>query len=383
MAQLPHELIDSILEDVSDSSLAACSLTARAFVPVSQRRLFRRMTLSNIAAYERTARLLSSSPHLWQHFRFLAIDINQVPRNYPLLKAILEPLTEIEYLSITGRNTQLGENPCLIDFLSLPSIKCFALAGIRGVPSSLISLVFNSSFKEVFFSSLLILGKEEAEEWSPSTDLWKVTISADRYRSMLPFMLHPKRMPSLCRIKHLSVAIPAIVEALVNKFKDLLVLCSSTLEYLSLELERSLALPALPALRTLELMLDTELAKSPARLHTIIAETITSLPHLESLTLAFLDRFRGLHPPPHLTPRHQWTGHRPWMWADIDSLLVDTPHLRSVQVSLRYLEHEPERYAAFVPFMQSQLPRAFDAGFITFSYRPFLVHGMDTFTLEG
>ncbi|KAJ7466780.1 hypothetical protein B0H11DRAFT_2047647 [Mycena galericulata] len=319
MAQLPHELIDAILEDVSDSSLAACSLTARAFVPVSQRRLFRWMTLSNIAAYERTARLLASSPHLWQHFRLLAIDIKQVPPDYLLLKAILAPLTEIEYLSITGRDTQLGWNPCLVDFLSLPSIKCLALAGLRGVPTSLISRVFNSSFKEVFFSSLLLLDEEEPEELSPPTDLRKFTISADQYLSILPFMLHSKRMPSLRRLTHLSVVFPPIVEALVNEFKDLLVLCSSTLEHLSLE----------------------------------------------------------------LAPRPQWTGHRPWMWADIDSLLVDTPHLRSVQVSLRYFDLEPERYAAFVPFMQSQLPRAFDGGLITFSYRPFLVHAMDTFAVES
>ncbi|KAJ7466763.1 hypothetical protein B0H11DRAFT_2047616 [Mycena galericulata] len=297
MAQLPHELIDAILEDVLDSSLVACSLTARAFVPVSQRRLFRWMTLSNIAAYERTARLLASSPHLWQHFRFLAIDIKQ--------------------------------NPCLIDFLSLPSIKCFALAGLRGVPASLISRVFNSSFKEVFFSSLLILDAVEPEELSPPTDLWKFTISADQYLSMLPFMLHSKRMP--------------------------------TLEHLSLELERSLALPALPALRSLELMLDTELAKSPTRLHTVIADTIAALPCLETLALAFLDRPRA--------PNGLATGH--------------TPHLRSVQVSLRYFRLEPERYAAFVPFMQSQLPRAFDAGLIAFSYLPFLVHAMDTFAVES
>lgn len=58
------------------------------------------------------------------------------------------------------------------------------------------------------------------------------------------------------------------------------------------------------------------------------------------------------------------------------------PALRAVCFSMCYFQHEPERYAAFVPYIQAHLPRAFDAGLIAFSYRSSFLHPMDRFVEE-
>ncbi|KAJ7460036.1 hypothetical protein B0H11DRAFT_2058569 [Mycena galericulata] len=206
-----------------------------------------------------------------------------------------------------------------------------------------------------------------------------------RNRSMLHAMLHPKRARFLRRLKHLFIVSPGLTDLLlpadVPEFMKLLVACSNTLEHLAFELGKEpLPLPALPALRVLELWTYVASTDTPEMLHVIIAGMIASVPHLEVLKIAFLDPFGLSQGRP---PRHHWMGHRPWAWADLDSTLVNMPHLRDVHVSLRYVWlPEPERYAAFVPFMQSHLPRAFDGGLISFSYGSNALHPMDSFALK-
>ncbi|KAJ7723667.1 hypothetical protein B0H16DRAFT_1895727 [Mycena metata] len=148
---LPQELIEAIVEEVPTGSLPACSLTATAFVTCSQRRLFRWMSLSNIPAYERAAKLLASSPHLGPYFRYLALNLKDVPSDYGHLKSILAGLPEIEFFTISGdyaKRNQIGENPSLVDFLSLATLRCFALDRLADVPATLLARVF-SLFEEV------------------------------------------------------------------------------------------------------------------------------------------------------------------------------------------------------------------------------------------
>jgi hypothetical protein len=137
-------------------------------------------------------------------------------------------------------------------------------------------------------------------------------------------------------------------------------------------------LPTLPALRSLELWLDVELTKAPNTLLSILTDTLAPLPHLEVLTLAILDRPAG----PHRPNRQMWTGRRPWAWADLDSLWADaddTPDLRQVHFSLRLFGQEAKRYAEFVPFIHTHLPRTYNAGLIKTSCLSFAQHPMDRF----
>ncbi|KAJ6513718.1 hypothetical protein C8R47DRAFT_1313830 [Mycena vitilis] len=340
MPALPQELVDAILEEVSTSSLGACALTATAFVASSQRRLFRWMSLTNVPSYERAARLLTSSPHLGAYFMWLALDIQHIPKDYPVLKSILAALSSIEHFSIVGAasgpftSNQIGQNLCLVDFLSLPTLRCFALQNLIDVPASLVTRAL-SSFEQVLLFRISILEDEDAGAYTSLGDLWYLSVIDGGYDTILPFLLQPKHEPPTY-------------------------------------------LPPLPEMIFLELWIDVEFTKTADIFHSIISATLASTPHLEVLTLAILDRPAN----PHRPHRQQWTARAPAEWATLDTMLIDREYLCEVEFSLRHFPNEPERYAAFVPFIQAHLPRLFEAELLTFNYRDLMRHPMDEFAVD-
>ncbi|KAJ7488984.1 hypothetical protein FB451DRAFT_1362015 [Mycena latifolia] len=381
MPDFPQELIDAIIEEVSIASrptLAACSLTATAFVTSSQRRLFWGISISNLGAYERTAVRLAESPHLGAYVRDLALDIKELPKDCPPLKAILPLLPGVERLSIVGNangpiRNQIGQNHCLIDLLSLPSLRCLALDHLSDVPSSFILHAF-SSVEQVSLSSLSI-GDETDQDVGlpPPTDLWHLRVFTDVYDAILPFVLHPARLPHLQHLTRLSIVFSPVSDELKYRFMSLISACSSTLNHLSLELEAPLELPRLPNLSSLELWLDVDLAKTPVLLTTIVSQTAAAGPHLEALTLALMDR-----PKRYPDRQFQWT-RSTVKWAALDSALMDMRHLQTATFSLRHFFFTRERYVAFVPSIEFMLPRAFDAELLRFSQGMAIGHPMDSF----
>ncbi|KAJ7169380.1 hypothetical protein C8R43DRAFT_1103551 [Mycena crocata] len=395
MSDVPQELIDAIIENVHDSSLVACSLTARSFVTSSQRRLFRWMSLHRLAAYERMAVILAGSPQLAQYVLSLALDINELPPNSSILSSILARLTNLERVSITGyaphwpRN-QIGLHPCLVQLLDIPSLKGLALHNLSDVPFSLIMRAL-TTLEEVQLSLLDQRGEDltdaismlsiaarspqdtAGESLPAPTALWHLEVFGDDLAYLLN---HPKRTAALNHLKRLSVVFPPVPQAVIPEFTTLLVACSNTLNHLELELQTAPTLPTLPAVKVLVLWLDVELAKTPSDLASIVSGAVASTPHLEDLTIAFLDR----PPNPRRPVRHQWKGHRPWNWADLDAVLVDDiPHLRKAHFSLRSFDKVDERYEAFGPYISGNLPRTFNTGSMRFSYRPASMHPMDRF----
>ncbi|KAJ7023041.1 hypothetical protein C8F04DRAFT_542127 [Mycena alexandri] len=240
MPELPQELINAIVDEVSDSSLMACSLTSTVFVAPSQRRLFRQLALTDLPTYQRAARLLVFSPHLGRHVRSLAVHITGIPRNFSLLRNILGYFLDVERVAIVGDSmtaNQISENPCLITLLSLPTLKCFAFEHMNGVPAALISRAL-SACEQVLLSYLSIAHEDElaSEAFTYSGILWNFGIAGDAYGKILSFALDPRRIGSLCRLKRLSVIFPPIAGTLIHRFTELLVSCAWTLEYLELEL---------------------------------------------------------------------------------------------------------------------------------------------------
>ncbi|KAJ7151859.1 hypothetical protein C8R43DRAFT_1127493 [Mycena crocata] len=385
MPELPQELIDAIIDEVPASSLRACSLTATAFVASSQRRIFQWASLSTIRSYERTEAILATSPHLGKYVRFLAIGITKIPSNYAPLQAILPALTEIERVSIVGdtraqNGNKIGDNPCLMDLLSLPSLRGFALHQLLDVPSAIILRALGS-FEEVLLSHLSIAADEapDSEELPPPGDLWHLSLLADAYEATIPFALCPKNQAFFDQLARLSLPFSRIPEDLLPNFFQLLTSCSRTLEHLDIELEAPFTdpLPALPALWFLELWIDIDTVHSPGALASILSYTYASMPNLEVLTLSISDRPAGRH-------RHHWNlllPDDPQPWTDVDSLLLDMRALCEVYVELRYFHSEPARYAGFVPYIKAKLPRAKEEGLLGFAYRPSVImtHPMDRF----
>jgi hypothetical protein len=246
MPGLPQELIDAIIELVPDSSLGACSMTATAFVVSSQRRLFRWMSLSNMGAYERTAVLLVTSPHLGAYVRYVAMQISSIPADYIHLKSILARLSELERVSIVGyanaaQGNQLALNPCLIDLLSLPSLRCIALHHLSDVPSSLIARAF-ASFEQVSLSHLSITNVPHptAGPFSVPRDLSHLRAVSDAYETIYPFVFHAQHAEYLKKLTRLSFVFPPVPQALETEFTALLSSCSATLNSLETELGTSL-----------------------------------------------------------------------------------------------------------------------------------------------
>ncbi|KAJ7171112.1 hypothetical protein C8R46DRAFT_1190563 [Mycena filopes] len=348
MPDLPQELIEAIVEEVPIESLAACSLAAIAFITSSQRRLFQWMSLPDIAAYQRAEKLLASSPHLGRYFRYLDLVIIEIPDDFSCLKSILSGLSEIEFLTISGSYTtphQMGKNPFLIDFLSHPTLRCLGLSHLGEVPASLISRAF-SLFEEVQLSLISIVNDEDqaSDDPLPPAELWNLAISGDgaeiAEQTMLAFLLQPKRIQSLA-LQQLSVMFPPVHADHAHRFEELLVACSDSLDSLELELETPPTyIPTLPNLTYLELWLDVELTKTPPELLAIIAAAVASAPHLEVLTIAFLDRPAN----PRRPHRQLWMGVQP-EWAPIDSALMDMKDLCEVVFSLRWFDHAPELLA--------------------------------------
>ncbi|KAJ6598112.1 hypothetical protein DFH09DRAFT_1394034 [Mycena vulgaris] len=387
MADLPQELIDAVFEEVEDpTTLAACALTSTASVKSSQSRLFRWKSISSIPAYERAAHFISTSPRFGEYIRYLALDVRNIPPEYPSLKAILLQLPELERLSISGDGFTQGigmdptagaliaGNTSLTDILSLPSLKCFALHNLSIVPSSLILRAL-SSFDEVVISSLTVALVPGLGLPPPQT-LRHLSIVLDSHESsMLSFVLQPTQLRYLRHLERIAVVYPPVPELLQASFIDLLGACSSTLQHLELELEASLALPALPALCSLELWIDLDLVKTPLLLASIVFETIAALPHLEVLTISFLDRPKTLP-----QKRYEWKASRAWDWADLDATFVDAPELREVHFALRhFLPPEAARHSGFIGFIQEKLPRTMDAGLLWFSQGSAFPHPMDRF----
>ncbi|KAJ7857574.1 hypothetical protein B0H13DRAFT_2574233 [Mycena leptocephala] len=388
MVELPQELIDAILEFVPESSLRECSLAASSFVHTSQRRIFRALSLSEIAAYERMAIILIESPHLGQYVRQLSLQITHIPSDWAPLKRLLSTMHDIERLAISGlanesTRSQIRLNPPLLDILSLRSLRCVALDDLSDVPGSLIIQIL-SSFEEVSLSWLSIVNEEDeigdGSSSAASGILWHLSVTGDAHGTILPFLIEPRRLGHLSRLTRLTIVRLDIFHDLLDMFLAFLVACSPVLEHLELEVHLPLVFPQLPALWVLELWIPDDAAQT---IPDIVLPALTAVPYLHYLTIAIVERPDGQHifdwDDPALVQTPSWqeldvrfvvmTG-RNW---DFEPSLYERYHpspLSEVEISLRGFSYERERFASFVPNMKAKLPLALNCGLLAFSYQP-------------
>ncbi|KAJ7766178.1 hypothetical protein B0H16DRAFT_1523282 [Mycena metata] len=159
MVDLPQELVDIILEDfVGHKDLKACALTARAFLPSSQRGLFRRMSLRWESQSQRRRqgssgrvgpafrwelRFLCENPHLALYVRDLTLDIPKSDADQSTLEAVLRLLGNLERVAINGYGRMWDEllgslASAILTTISLPSLRRVHLRRLTNVPHSVI-----------------------------------------------------------------------------------------------------------------------------------------------------------------------------------------------------------------------------------------------------
>ncbi|KAJ7100860.1 hypothetical protein B0H15DRAFT_817521 [Mycena belliarum] len=369
MSKFPQELIDAIIDKIpySSPSLAACALTSTAFVISSQRRLFWDISLSSIGTYQRVAEILASSPHLGAYVRWLALDIKEVPQDFLALKAIVPRMPNVERLTIAGNAwtipNQVAENPCLLELISLPSLKALSLDDLAEITPSFILRAFSSveqlSLSRIGFAN----AAEDPGDAVSNARVEHLKVCVDMDGTILSFISERTRFPHLRNLASISVLYPPICDAVKPGFNSLLTACSSTLNHLTLELEASYDnLPVLPVLSHLELWLDVELLRTPVQLAAIVSRTAAATPHIHVLTLAMLDR-------PQQPPRRQLAfASSVAEWPALDDAIMDIRDLREVVLTLRNFTENPKRYAAFIPYMRLKLPRVSEERSLRFGH---------------
>ncbi|KAK6974340.1 hypothetical protein R3P38DRAFT_3133388 [Favolaschia claudopus] len=385
---LPQELIDAIVDEVPDSSLPAWSLTvltATSFVVSSQRRLFRWMSLEDgIAKYVKAARFLAASPHLGRYFRNLALNLGKVPADFAELRVIVAALSELECVTIRGDpdgmapGRYLTQNSCLIELISLPTLRCLALHVID-LPSSVVLRAL-SSLEEVILHCVTFVDEEEEQLEGEGRTIAPGNVWHLKVRSWdtptLAFILHPRHNVLLQNLGRFTVVFPPVEELLQPHF----------IQFYLWHVPRSNTpptyLPTLPNLYVLELLIDVELTKSPPDFISIISAgiMISATHNLEVLIIAILDRPDG----PHRPDCQLWTARNSTDWAPLDSALMDMAqeHLCEVHFSLRsFANSDRGRFSfdAFAGFVGAHMPRVIAAGLVGMDYSPHFTHPMWSF----
>ncbi|KAJ6496445.1 hypothetical protein C8R45DRAFT_985901 [Mycena sanguinolenta] len=378
MNSLPQELTEAIVKLVSAKSLRACALVSRSFVDASQRRIFHRMSLKDVPAYERLAGVLGHSPHLGQYIRYLTLEIKQVPAGWAPLESILSSTTQVEHLVIRGafRNyTQLHCHPSLVGFLSLESLRQVYLVYLVIAPSIVSKLLETS---EVVCLGPITLEEDEDKVESIAPESHHCLRHLDIIQgadSIFPFLIRPRQLRALQSITRL-----ALLDRGVSPLRDMvLAACAPTLEILEIDFKDLVDLPALPALWHLELWIQAETAIVPEVIPRSMSCSLQNTPRLENLSVSIDESSMDL--------RFDWGilnfNRHVAGWDVLDKQLVamhaqsrggnasghDNSKLVDVHFALRHTRKAPERYAAFVVDVKAQLPRALEAGFLTFSNR--------------
>jgi hypothetical protein len=189
MKALAQELIDAILGELEAietenrwvrevKGLKSCSLVARNFRGPSQRRLFRKFTLS---ARSGATKGLADSPHLASYVRNLYVTIGdkrvaddvekaRPMANYDELTSIFPLLTGVQRLVLAvSQFWYIDSSPsfrsALCSLLSLPSLRCLAFKGV-GIPSALVIHAL-SSCKAVALHAFDLLRSSEEQLVAP------------------------------------------------------------------------------------------------------------------------------------------------------------------------------------------------------------------------
>ncbi|KAJ7438379.1 hypothetical protein B0H11DRAFT_590761 [Mycena galericulata] len=156
MDTIPQELIDSILNEVTDmETLKACALVASIFRPASQRILLRSVVLGGDTTPQRYQTVwdnLQESPRIASYVRTLLLilpDQEVFPEaGSSLLPALMGKLTNVSQLLLTGATEYSswddlppGMAEMVLDVIRQPALEGFHILSIGQVPIDLLGLV--------------------------------------------------------------------------------------------------------------------------------------------------------------------------------------------------------------------------------------------------
>ncbi|KAJ7852194.1 hypothetical protein B0H14DRAFT_3658880 [Mycena olivaceomarginata] len=402
MIPLVQDLIDTIIDEVAAkqwfdpknyANLAACSLTARAFVAPSQRHLFRSLTLKTsktgieIDGWQELGaeswQVLTDSPHLASYVRDSHLDMWLVATSTLVSLASLLPLLSgvNRLVIVCSHHYKWEEFPvsfriALVSLLSLPSLRCVALTRYYGVPSSLIRHAL-LSYEEVSFDWVTIGSEGEV---FPCDQLGKKSHPSAAPLDYLALHYRPDQSPalhahalllesgianSLKHVRQLELTLP--LPGSLGDLEAIALGYSDSIEDLVIDLrvdyilspqfvtniwigwhDDPIILPNLSHLRCLTLKANVRKLRVPYSVFTVIASLPTCMPAMEVVNVLINAQFEE--------PQDFY--HRP----DVDEALKNLPCLKEVHFRVSCARQKHFEFCT-----RRKLPLANDANLLTFS----------------
>ncbi|KAJ7079294.1 hypothetical protein B0H15DRAFT_954149 [Mycena belliarum] len=373
MSILPQELLDAILDRVNDEdALKQCSLAAKSLLIPSQRVLFRSLYLYTSdnttwqhpsSTCEHAQALFVTSPHLAKYIRTLTLCLVRNPTEdfaqaeYVLAKAVL-----VSRLAIHGSVDNFrwdSMSPAfisaLLEAVQRPTVQCFHLKRIIGVPSSLMFYAA-STFRVFSVERIEILQADEDSvllRQPPPNRLEELLLpAAFRSEAACTFLLDLNARGALQHLRRVAWRIYGHAnphwESWLHQAR-LLPSLSRVELWFTLQFPR-IDLPAFPHMRTLELKCRMDSAALPASIQGIIARLPATAPRLCVLVLSLrvAGRRNGLH---------RWSSDvaplAPFGSADYARQL---PALCRVHCCLK--DSARELHQGFAPYMACKFPGA-------------------------
>ncbi|KAJ6585395.1 hypothetical protein B0H19DRAFT_1227837 [Mycena capillaripes] len=378
MVELPPELIEAIVEEVSPKdvvTLTACSLAARELLVPSQRRPREASPKLDLKKLAEGSRVFVDSPHIVSYIRDLHLvnawfgsdsNCEVLVLLFPLLKNLCRLAIWYTYNHLMWDTFPVDFRAVFVGLLSLPSLQFFGLAQCTGVPSSIVHHAILTC-KEVSLKDVGIFFEDEV---FPSANLeakgghrlshrpldYLAIIYTQVFQLSVPvyaFLLREDMAPHLTRLRHLELTV--LQTASLGDGEDLVRKCSGSLQHIVIHFREGLdpprELPNLPRLRSLTLRASSCRTWVPSSALTTLASLPTCTPSIETINVVVHAAFR-LAPS---TPR-----------IEVDEALGSLPYLRGIHFQIR---RRPQ--GNIESGTRQILPLASEAGLLTFSTTPY------------
>lgn len=405
----PPELVEAVVEQIdADKSLQAFSLVCRGFAGTCQRRLFHTLALHidlapdsffspSLKTFKRALCLFNSSPHLVLYVRELAMTMypsNHIERA-DAVGDVLDLLRGLEKFTIEGCAGfcwfQISAEifPPLWRLIQRPSLRSFSLSKIADIPCALLHYAAVSfSQLSINFTSFDIHNQYQQFRHSPdppflSDDTFRQGASSVEHITILSLweeadmdeiMLRDGMQCALRNLRRLDLRVANYGLDGTRFLRNSAF--SSTLTYLGLDwwssapAPHTITLPFLPALQTLALRIDFNLAgaEGPSHWTQMIESALAdvdvpaSSPILEWLHIVICGG--GLRPVgAPKTPT--WPTPAPWPPFDTPHYAQSLARLREVRCRLENGAHQFS-LDTFVGYMEAIFPGPREAGILSF-----------------
>ncbi|KAJ7756260.1 hypothetical protein B0H16DRAFT_1721865 [Mycena metata] len=374
MDNLALELIDQIIDQMDPHARKALSLVSHVFVAPVQRRIFKLLKLSDkngVANLKHLSLILSNNPGLGGFVRTLFIGVKlEDPETYVALIRVLRLVNAVNRVTISGHwywpHWPRDLQQALITTITLPSLRYIALRGV-GVPAAFIRYAV-ASYTEVALQASYIDSNRKIKlpaggrgQFLESLALHYALDNSPNFHTL---MLSDEVAASLARLRRLEII--SSQEGPLNPFKEIISKYSDSLQHVTIASNPlGFALPRLSHLHSLTMLTRLyEASREPTALIPAapILRFISSLPSctpaLQLLTLKF-DVIRD----------DRWLG----IWNEggadttVDEALLQLSDLRKVHFDLWFFRRFGNDC---VSDMREKLPRASQAGVLSFSRRP-------------